>query len=68
MAADLWDRRRERTARSRQHRGCRGSDHERSREDALANARLCTLEELRGPLYEGLETWSKFCIDAVDSW
>jgi len=40
----------------------------RSREDALANVKLCTLEELRGPLNEGLETWSKFCIDAVDTW
>ena len=40
----------------------------RSREDALANLSLRTLEELRGPLYQGLESWSRHCIDAVDSW
>jgi predicted NUDIX family phosphoesterase len=37
----------------------------RAHEDALADLALHTLEELRGPLYEGLETWSKFCVDAL---
>ena len=25
-----------------------------------------TVEELRGPLYERLESWSQFCVDALD--
>ena len=34
-------------------------------EDALANLSLQPLSELRGPLYDGLETWSRHCIDAL---
>jgi predicted NUDIX family phosphoesterase len=40
----------------------------RAREDALADLRLCTPAELRGPLYDGLETWSRHCLDALDQW
>ena len=25
-----------------------------------------TVEELRGPLYDNLESWTKFCVDALD--
>lgn len=39
----------------------------RAHEDALADLAFHTLEDLQGPLYDGLETWSKFCIDALGS-
>jgi predicted NUDIX family phosphoesterase len=39
-----------------------GSDQVASREDALANLEFATLDELNGPLFERLETWSQFCI------
>lgn len=34
-----------------------------SREDALCELGFSTLEELRGPLFERLETWSQHCIE-----
>ena len=37
-----------------------------AREDALADLQFKTLEELRGPLYERLESWTRFCVDALD--
>lgn len=36
-------------------------------EKKLANLRFCTLEELAGPLYDKLETWSAICVDALKS-
>lgn len=33
-----------------------------SREDALTDLAFSTLEDLDGPLFERLETWSQFCI------
>ena len=33
-----------------------------SREDALADLSFSTLEELSGPLFERLETWSQHCV------
>lgn len=38
------------------------SDAVCSREDALADLGFTRLEELNGPLFERLETWSGFCI------
>jgi predicted NUDIX family phosphoesterase len=38
------------------------SDQVGSREDALANPDFATLDELNGPLFGRLETWSQFCI------
>jgi predicted NUDIX family phosphoesterase len=37
-----------------------------AREDALSDLQFKTLEELRGPLYEQLESWTRFCVDALD--
>jgi predicted NUDIX family phosphoesterase len=34
-----------------------------SREDALTDLQFSSLEELRGPLFERLETWSQHCIE-----
>lgn len=43
------------------------SDQVSANEDAIANLSLLTLEELRGELYERLETWSQLCVDVLDS-
>ena len=37
-----------------------------AREDALAELQFRSVDELRGPLYEGLETWTRFCVDALE--
>ena len=42
------------------------SDDVSAREDALADLGFKTVAELRGPLYENLESWTKFCVDALD--
>ena len=42
------------------------SDEVSAREDALADLQFQTLDDLRGPLYGSLETWSAFCVDALD--
>ena len=42
------------------------SDQVKANEDAIANLALLTLEELRGELYERLETWSQLCVDILD--
>ncbi len=42
------------------------SDEVSAREDALADLQFKTVEELRGPLYERLESWTRFCVDALD--
>ena len=34
-------------------------------EKKLTDMRFCTLDELAGPLYERLETWSAICVDAL---
>lgn len=34
-------------------------------EKKLADLKFCTLEELSGPLYDKLETWSAICVDAL---
>jgi predicted NUDIX family phosphoesterase len=34
-------------------------------EKKLANLKFCTLDELAGPLYDKLETWSAICVDAL---
>ncbi|MDO5472477.1 MAG: NUDIX domain-containing protein [Akkermansia sp.] len=34
-------------------------------EKKLTDLRFCSLEELAGPLYERLETWSAICVDAL---
>lgn len=36
-----------------------------SREDALTDLQFSSLEELRGPLFERLETWSQHCVAHV---
>lgn len=43
------------------------SDDVRANEDAIANLDLCSIEDLRGPLYERLETWTRFCVDVIDN-
>ena len=35
-------------------------------EDAIANLSFRSLEELRGELYEHLETWTQICVDTLD--
>lgn len=42
------------------------SDHVGAREEALANLQFRTVSELRGPLYDSLESWSRFCVDALE--
>ncbi len=37
-----------------------------AREDALSDLQFQSTEALKGPLYDSLESWSRFCIDAVD--
>ncbi len=37
-----------------------------AREDALSDLRFHSLAELRNSLYESLESWSRFCVDAAD--
>ncbi|MEM1085644.1 MAG: hypothetical protein AAGI48_16155 [Verrucomicrobiota bacterium] len=38
------------------------SDDIRSNEDALADLTFTELDELAGPMFERLETWSQFCV------
>ena len=47
------------------HRFDLDSEEVRSNEKALANLGFRDLEELAGPLYEKLETWSAICVDAL---
>ena len=35
-------------------------------EDAIANLTFTTLEELRGDLYDRLETWTRSCVDIIE--
>ncbi|MGB0992347.1 MAG: hypothetical protein ACPG32_07740 [Akkermansiaceae bacterium] len=42
------------------------SDDVAANEDAIANLSLTTLEELRGDLYDRLETWTKSCVDVME--
>lgn len=37
----------------------------RSGEDALANLAFQSVEDLKGELYQSLETWSRFCVDQL---
>ena len=41
------------------------NDQVGANEDAIANLGLLTLDELKGELYERLETWSQLCIDIL---
>lgn len=41
------------------------SDDVRANEDAIANLSLLTLKELKGELYDRLETWSQLCVDIL---
>ncbi|MFK7909353.1 MAG: hypothetical protein AB8F34_02000 [Akkermansiaceae bacterium] len=43
------------------------NDQVAANEDAIANLGFFTIEELRGELYEHLETWTKACVDALES-
>lgn len=47
------------------HRFELDSEEAASNEKALANLGFRDLEELAGPLYEKLETWSAICVDAL---
>ncbi len=42
------------------------SDTAHANEDAIANLAYTTLEDLRGKLYDRLETWTKYCVDAME--
>jgi len=42
------------------------NDDVAANEDAIANLALCSLEDLRGDLYERLETWTKACVDVIE--
>jgi predicted NUDIX family phosphoesterase len=37
-----------------------------AREDALCDLQFKSSEDLRGPLYDHLESWSRFCVDSLD--
>lgn len=37
-----------------------------AREDALADLQFQAAETLKGPLYDSLESWSRFCVDTID--
>ncbi|MBG70614.1 MAG: hypothetical protein CMN06_10970 [Roseibacillus sp.] len=37
-----------------------------SREDALLDLQFKSVDDLKGPLYNDLESWSRFCVDALD--
>lgn len=41
------------------------SDQIESGEDALANLAFQSITDLKGELHDSLETWSKFCVDAL---
>lgn len=47
------------------HRFDLESEHVSANEKALDNLGFRDLEELAGPLYEKLETWSAICVDAL---
>lgn len=42
------------------------TDQVAANEDAIANLSLVTLDELRGELYEHLETWTRCCVDVIE--
>ena len=37
-----------------------------AREEALSQLQFQTSEALRGTLYQSLESWSRFCVDAIE--
>ena len=41
------------------------SDQVKSGEDALANLAFQSVADLKGELYDSLETWSKHCVDVL---
>ena len=41
------------------------TDDVAANEDAIANLAFTTLEELRGDLYDRLETWTRNCVDII---
>jgi len=41
------------------------NDGVKANEDAIANLGLVTMDELRGELYDRLETWSQLCVDVL---
>lgn len=43
------------------------NDDVAANEDAIANLDFTTLEELRGDLYDRLETWTRNCVDVIES-
>jgi len=42
------------------------NDDVAANEDAIANLAFTTLEELRGDLYDRLETWTRSCVDVIE--
>ena len=42
------------------------NDDVHANEDAIANLALCSLEDLRGDLYDRLETWTRCCVDLLE--
>ena len=42
------------------------TDDVHANEDAIANLAFTTLEDLRGNLYDRLETWTKCCVDVIE--
>ena len=43
------------------------NDDVHANEDAIANLEFTTLENLKGDLYDRLETWTKFCVDTLET-
>lgn len=41
-------------------------DQVSAREDALADLQFQTVADLKGALYDSLESWSRFCVDALE--
>ncbi|BDS05604.1 phosphoesterase [Oceaniferula spumae] len=42
------------------------NDNTAANEDSIANLAFTTLEELRGDLYDRLETWTRCCVDVIE--
>ncbi len=42
------------------------NDGVHANEDAIANLALTSLEDLRGDLYDRLETWTRCCVDVIE--
>ena len=42
------------------------TEEAQAREDALSELQFKSADDLKDPLYDSLESWSRFCVDALD--